>query len=133
VDRIGKPVARLAHDRAGGSRYLRGGPRITGRSHVYLYKLVRRGSLRREGGTSQTTRSTWLSRAEVEALALREYRRGRESTYWLTMSQAAEALGVARQHVYQMNLPTRQAGNGDLLVRCQDLAGRVLDRRRGLR
>ena len=60
--------------------------------------------LAREGGRPQDSCATWLSRSEVEELALREYRRGREGTYWLTMSQAAEMLHVARQYLYRMDL-----------------------------
>jgi hypothetical protein len=54
---------------------------ITGRSHNYLSGLARRGLLTRDGGRRQDSRTTWLRRTEVEALALAEYRRGRASTY----------------------------------------------------
>lgn len=104
--------------------------RITGRSHGYLRGLVNEGVLSREGGRRQDSRATWLSRVEVENLALQEYRRGRRTGYWLTVAEAAEELGVARQHAYRLDLQVRVAANGDRLVRWQDLARQVLDRPR---
>src|SRR3954463_12411398 len=70
------------------------------------------GLLIRDGGRRQDCRTTWLSRAKVEALALAEYRRGRASTYWLTMSEAAKGVGLGQQRIYQLDLPTWRACNG---------------------
>jgi len=66
--------------------------RITGRSHAYLAKLAREGRLTRQGGTAQQPFDTWLSRPEVEALAIAEYRPQRRTDYWMTVSEAALVL-----------------------------------------
>lgn len=100
---------------------------ITGRSHGYLAKLAREGRLTREGGTPQDVRATWLSRSEVEALALREYHPGRTPAYWLTTAQAAKVLGVTSETV-RNRLPTHRAGRRTLLVRRDDVMRAVLGR-----
>jgi hypothetical protein len=68
---------------------------------------------------------------QVEALASVGRRWGRNSSFWLTMSQAAKAQGLGCQRVYRLELPTRRAGNSDLLARWLDLAHLTLDRRCG--
>lgn len=94
---------------------------ITGRSHGYLKQRAARGQLTRMGGRPQDSLTTRLSRYECEDLALAGYRVGRKSAYWLTMSEAAIALGIARQHAYKARtagrLPAFEAANGALLVR----------------
>lgn len=42
---------------------------ITGRSHRYLARQAQLGNLSREGGERTNPFTTWLSRAECEALA----------------------------------------------------------------
>lgn len=48
---------------------------IVGYSKVHLWRLVRDGELNREGSGQKGDRNVRLSRTEVEALALRRYRR----------------------------------------------------------
>ena len=98
---------------------------IVGRSRSYLKAQVRRGVLTRVGGGRRDGFATWLSRGECEALALQLYRRGHASDYWLTMAEAAQLLGIARQHAYKaragQRLPTYTTRVGDLLVRRRDV------------
>jgi hypothetical protein len=75
---------------------------IRGLSHTHLARLAAAGALTRVGGTAHHPYSTWLSRSESEALALTRYHRGHATDYWLTMAEAAELLGAARQHVYKV-------------------------------
>jgi len=102
---------------------------IVGYSKVHLWRLVRDGELSREGSGRAGDRDVRLSRAEVEALALRRYRRGRKTDYWMTPAEAAEALGSTRQAVYALGL-TRKAANGDLLLTWEDVARAALNRQR---
>ena len=98
---------------------------ITGRSARYLRQAAQRGLLTRMGGQPSDAFTTWLSRAECEELALQLYRRGHAGDYWLTMTQAAAALGIARQNAHQARdtgrLPARRTAMGDWLVRRADL------------
>jgi len=93
---------------------------ITGRSHGYLFKLVKQGRLSREGGTRQQSRSTFLSRTEVEALAIAEYHPRRGTDYWMTVAEAANLLWVSDQTV-RNRLPTFRPSNRLLLVRRHDV------------
>jgi len=103
--------------------------RITARSHMYLYKLVKQGHLSREGsGQKGRSVGVFLSRSEVEALALAEYVRGQKTDYWLTVREAAEMFGIDGQTVRTGGFPTLRAGNGDLLLRREDV-DRVLRER----
>lgn len=51
-------------------------------------------------------------RAACETVGLKRWRRGDPGTYWLSMAQAAEVLGVARQHAYKVPMPVWWAGDG---------------------
>ena len=96
---------------------------ITGISHTHLARLAASGALTLVGGTAHHPYSTWLSRSEAEALARTRTAAARSRT-WLTMAEAAEMLGVARQHAYKVRrtgeLPIQRAGHGDWLVRRDD-------------
>lgn len=65
---------------------------ITGRSHGYLFRLVNEGRLSRDGGRPGQAWTTFLSRAEVEALAIAEYSPHRRTDYWMKVNEAAKAL-----------------------------------------
>lgn len=70
--------------------------RITGRSTSYLTKLATEGRLTQVRGRTPRRRcaSAWLSRPEVEALALAEDDQGRRTAYWCTVAQAPKPSGV---------------------------------------
>jgi len=91
--------------------------------------LVHEGSLSRADADLRQHSPESLSRTEVEALALAEYVRGKSTGYWLTFRQAARALGVSGLTV-PTRVPTREAGNGDLLVRQEDLLNAIMRVRR---
>lgn len=93
---------------------------VTGRSHGYLYKLVQEGRLSREGGARGQSWSTFLSRPEVEALAIAESRPHLRTDYWMTVSEAAEALGTT-PHLVRTRRPTFRPGKRWLVVRAQDV------------
>jgi len=94
---------------------------ITGRSHGYLFKLVKLGRLSRDGGDQRQPFDTWLSRSEVEALAIAEYSpRRRTTSYWMTVREAAEALGVTGQTV-RSRLPTFKVNARMSLLRREDV------------
>jgi hypothetical protein len=97
---------------------------ITGRSHGYLAKRVRTGELRRIGGQPSDVYTTFLSRAQVEALALHEYRRGLQTEYWMTMTEVAELTCIARANVHRARgagrLIAQRTTMGDWLVRRTD-------------
>jgi excisionase family DNA binding protein len=99
---------------------------ITGRSHRYLSQLAAQGALTREGGNRGSgAHHTWLSRTEVEGLALSAYRRGEATDYWRTVSQTAAMVGVSRQAVQQAveegRLPAQRSGIGHWLIRRDDI------------
>lgn len=94
---------------------------ITGLSHVQLWRLVEAGRLSRQGSGRTGDRDVWLSRRELEAMALEQYHPGRTGPYWLTTQQAADLLGVTPQTV-RNRLPTHRAGKRTLLVRRDDVA-----------
>lgn len=98
---------------------------ITGRSRRYLNQQAAAGALSRVGGTRSDVFKTWLSRRECEQLALNGYRRGHATDYWLTMTEAAKMLGIARQNAHQARtvgrLPAQRTHNGDWLVRRDDV------------
>ena len=98
---------------------------ITGRSHNYLSQLAAKGALTRQGGTRADPYRTWLSRTEVEALALSTYRRGRATDYWRTVTQTAAMVGVSRQAVQQAleegRLPAQRSRFGHWLIRRDDV------------
>jgi excisionase family DNA binding protein len=99
---------------------------ITGRSHRYLSQLVAEGALTREGGNRGAgSYHTWLSRTEVEGLALSAYRRGRATDYWRTVAQTAAMVGVTRQAVQQAvekgRLPAQRSRIGHWLIRRDDV------------
>lgn len=98
---------------------------ITGRSDSYLLAQARTGHLTRMRGASISNFQTWLSRRECEHLALAQYRRHHRPPYWVTMTEAAELLGIGKESAYRArnrgHFPTFQAGNGDLLMRRIDI------------
>lgn len=94
--------------------------RITGRSHGYLFKLVKAGRLTRQGGQRHQIRDTWLSRSEVEALAVAEFNWQRRTGYWYTVPEAARVLRVSIQTVHN-KMPTFKASTRRSLVRYDDV------------
>jgi len=115
------PLAELAVwrdvDLAGGQDQLRRGTHISGRSHGYLFNLVHQGRLSRDGdGRPGHSRRVYLSRSEVEALAVAEGKSGHLTDYWLTVSEAAKVLRVTGQ-IVRTRLPNFRVSRRLLLVR----------------
>lgn len=65
----------------------------------------------------------------MRSAGLAVYRRGHLTDYWVTMAQAAQLLGIARQHAHKARLagrlPAQQTGMGDWLVRRNDVTSLV--------
>lgn len=101
---------------------------ICGLKAGYLRQRVQRGELTRMG---RAPNHTWLSRTEVEDLAMRVHRRNQQTGYWVTMTEAAAILHVNRTTTYllrdQGRLPARQSADGVWLARRADVHGLQAD------
>ena len=102
----------MAHAEAG---------RVASRALGVFSSSSRKVSSPARAGGRREPWATWLSRPEIEALAVAEYRPSWRTGFLPTLAEAAKALGGTTGTVRQ-RLPTLKASTRRVLVRATDIA-----------